>query len=772
MRHDSRQSVRMKSFRLGLIVAIALAGLLGSALWVMAQSALPAQEQPAQAQPAEASSIQQIVLFVTATVGTNANACATTTTTQVRANTTVYYCFRVHNMDDESLTVHNLRTSRGLNRVVSLTVASNTTQEVFFATTNFTDATAVDVTNFITWTAQTPSNQQFVATSRAHIDIVNPSVNVVKTVGQDLATCPTTRTTRVPSGQSAAFCISIQNTGDITLTRHTINDQPLSLIATFNYTLAPQQTLNVVQNNLQQLGITGSLQRTGLTSAFANNVTYTGFGVNNIQATGASTATVEIGNTTVRMTKTVSTEPEDCSKSSTITLNPGTRVYYCVIIENTGAVTLTQHQLTENYLSIDVKFDYPLPPRGKLFVTNDFLARANQPIVFGPFEVHPKYGSNDVIENTMSYRGSSPEGFVVTTSAGATVIYPNTPTHTPTDRPDPTSTSTPGPTNTPTFTPIPQTPTPTLTPTFTPVTPSPTPTRSYAISLLQTPTPRSQVAGIPGSPEQQPGQLPTVDPNLPTPFPGQPLPGQDPVLATATQIAIDATTTVVAATTTAIAATATAAQLAIDSAQATALAETQVIVPDSPLPTPTVDPSLPQEGGSSGLPVAPGLETPTALPTETPTATSTLVVITEPAMPGADLTVLPPVVTAVVGSETPGVVVLVVTNTPEAGQLLPAGQRPIDYPTPTHTPDFVMAAARTFDVAVTTFGWLWFLVGSLIFFVTAGVVAGLFFRQSEASRFDLPEPDYWLEEEPTAGDPRTPSPREPRPDDEWPANLP
>lgn len=764
----------MKSFRLGLIVAIALAGLLGSALWVMAQSALPAQEQPAQEQPAEVSSIQAVGLLVTATVGIAQNVCAPTTSVQVRANTTVFYCFKVRNTGvsgDESLTVHNVRTSRGLNRDVSISVAPNSTQEVFFAGTVLTDATAVDVTNFITWTAQTPSNQQFVATSRARIDIVNPSVNVVKTVGQDLATCPTTRTTRVPSGQSASFCISIQNTGDITLTRHTINDQPLSLVATFNYTLAPQQTLNIVQNNLQQLGITGSLQRTGLTSAFANNVTYTGFGVNNIQATGASTATVDIGNTTVRMTKTVSTEPEDCSKSSTITLNPGTRVYYCVIIENTGAVTLTHHELTENYLSIDVKFDYPLPPREKLFVTNDFLARNNQPIVFGPFEVHPKYGSNDVIENTMNYRGSSPEGFVVATSAGATVIYPNTPTNTPTDRPDPTSTPTPGPTNTPTFTPIPQSPTPTLTPTFTPETPSPTPTRSYAISLLQTPTPRSQVAGIPGGnplDQQQLPPTPTIDPNLPTPFPGQLPPGQDPVLATATQIAVDATTTAVAATTTAIAATATAAQFAIDSAQATALAETQVIVPDSPLPTPTIDPSLPQEGGSSGLPVVPGLETPTAIPTATPP----LVVSIETPMPGADLTVLPPVVTAVVGTETPGVVVLVVTNTPETGQALSEGQRPIEYPTPTHTPDFVMAAARTFDTAVTTLGWLWFLVGSLIFFVTAGVVAGLFFRQSEKSRFSLPEADYWLEEEPPAGDPRTPSQRESRPDDEWPADLP
>ena len=104
--------------------------------------------------------------------------------------------------------------------------------------------------------------------------------------------------------------------------------------------------------------------------------------------------------------------------------------------------------------------------------------------------------------------------------------------------------------------------------------------------------------------------------------------------------------------------------------------------------------------------------------------------------------------------------------------LLPEGQRPIVTPTPTATPDFVMAAARTFDIAVTTMGWLWFLVGSLVFFVTAGVVTGLFFRQSEASRYELPEPDFWLEEEPQAGSRRPLSPKGEDGADEWPADLP
>jgi hypothetical protein len=254
---------------------------------------------------------------------------------------------------------------------------------------------------------------------------------------------------------------------------------------------------------------------------------------------------------------------------------------------------------------------------------------------------------------------------------------------------------------------------------------------------------------------------------------------QEPALATATQIAIDAT---------AAAATATASQLAIDSVASTAIAQSQAPLPglppfDSPVATPTIGPDFSQEGDQSGLPIAPTPETP-LLPGVEATATvdvslsPTGSVLVESAdatpIPGdGTLTVMPPIVTVLVATETPVVALLVVTNTPDpAVALLPDSQRPIVYPTPTATADYVMAAARTFDVAVTTLGWLWFLVGSLVFFVTAGVVAGLFFRQSEVNRYELPDPDYWLEEEPQADRPRTSPGSGQSVDDDWPADLP
>ncbi len=648
----------MKSVQLGLIVAIALVALLGSAFWVMAQSAPPDPVPTTAADDAatvEVSAIQAVGLLVTQTVGTIQNECANSNTVQVRANTTVYYCYTLHHtgiQGDEPLTFHNLRTSRGVNRdLESLTLNPGEVTNTISKNFSFTDSSDVDVTNFITWTARpADGDPQQIVNSRANIDVVNPSINVIATIGQTRDSCPSAQSLRIPSGQAVAFCIRVTNQGDITFTNYSlVANAPLNINAPFNRDLAPGATLEILPSNMASFGInSGSLERTNITGAASNTFTLTARTRSNLSVTGTSSAAVDVGNATALLLKTVSTVPEDCSKSNTIQIPPGTRVYYCVVIQNTGVVTLTSHRLLEPNLSIDVRFDYPLRPGESLTVTNDFLGRNNLPIVFGPFEVDPKFGSNNVIGNTMNYNGSSPDGFPASSSANTSVTYPPTPTNTHTPRPpDPTATPTPGPTNTPTVTPIPPSPTPTLTPTFTPITPSPTPTRSYAISLLETPTPRGQIGGIPGEPQQ--------------------LPVQDPAIATATQIAVEATAT-------AIAAEATAFQLAIENATATAIAETQATLPppppDSPLATPTVEL---------------GLDAPTSLPTET--------LPVETPRPGADITVLPPLITVVVGTETPAVVVLVVTSTPDGGEALSQGQRPIVYPTPTATPDFVMVAS-------------------------------------------------------------------------------
>lgn len=124
----------------------------------------------------------------------------------------------------------------------------------------------------------------------------------------------------------------------------------------------------------------------------------------------------------------------------------------------------------------------------------------------------------------------------------------------------------------------------------------------------------------------------------------------------------------------------------------------------------------------------------------------------------------------------PTEVVIVVTATPtaEGGALAPGGptQRPIEPPTiaPNNGGSPNNALERSFfvqvlDSAGATLALLWFLGGSVLFFVTAGVLAGLAFRDKERARYELD----------TDGDQTafTPQALPPQNDEEdWPESLP
>jgi hypothetical protein len=80
------------------------------------------------------------------------------------------------------------------------------------------------------------------------------------------------------------------------------------------------------------------------------------------------------------------------------------------------------------------------------------------------------------------------------------------------------------------------------------------------------------------------------------------------------------------------------------------------------------------------------------------------------------------------------------------------------------------------DTTLAAAGWIWFVAGSLVFFVTAGIVAGLSFRHQERARYHLAQSDdEELTTSPSASS--QPSKRRTRPtdnedEDNWPASLP
>jgi hypothetical protein len=106
----------------------------------------------------------------------------------------------------------------------------------------------------------------------------------------------------------------------------------------------------------------------------------------------------------------------------------------------------------------------------------------------------------------------------------------------------------------------------------------------------------------------------------------------------------------------------------------------------------------------------------------------------------------------------------------EEGSLLglPPADRPIEV-APTSSPDAFGVIGSVISSMASVAAWLWFLCGSLIFFVVAGIVGGLLFSQRERHRYYL----YRVEpEESPLLEVIEPSKPERRDDDIWPASLP
>lgn len=672
----------MKAIRLGLGLAAGYLALLWLALSVPAQAAPIPQSgagvlNSSAAPSPEAVISQQSTLVLTATVGSSPTTCGITRTLQVRRDTVVYPCFAVENRGVITLSLHRIASQRQgvITDSLPLTLGPGAATNTLGLGLVLTDVTSFDVTDLVTWTARTLTpTQLFTATDRFTIDVITPTLSIYKTVGIDRTTCPATQNLRVPTGSTVYYCLRVENQGDEAFTRHELVDAALNLDATLIYTVPPGATWVITSGVLADLGVNGSLlQRANVNAPFTNTVTLTSSTASGLSARAASTATIDVGTTTVVFTKTVGTEPEVCSHTANMSLPLGTPLYYCVSILNTGVVTLTRHSLSEPNLAIDITFDYPLPPGELLTITNRVLTETlGQLAVFGPFNYSGAYPA--VVNNSMTYSATSTEGDGVTSSAATQVNPPPTATPTHTPAPRPANTNTPFPTNTPgpTNTPIPPTPSPT--PTFTPETPTATPTRSYAVSALATPTPT-------------------------------------PLSQAAAQ------------------ATAEAAMMATATMQSS-MAQTDPLSPDVALMTGTPDASAPISPLPGGQPDAAAL----AVAAEE---------LSEEAMNGEGV---PPVETAVPISSTeatPPVVVIVVTEPPDPpdGSLDPL--RPVVPPTPTPTPDYLLAAATAIDAMVAAAGWIWFLTGSLIFFLTAGVVAGFFLRYQGVEHFEL-EP--WADE--------------------------
>lgn len=177
------------------------------------------------------------------------------------------------------------------------------------------------------------------AANRARDLLLDPRINLVKTVNTTPGTCPGANSITVLPGTPVNYCYQVTNTGSVTLTLHTLTDNKLGVLIPVNTPILLPPAASYTFSTTAV--ITQSVVNTGNWTADD--------GLGNI-AVDNDNASVTVLMPTITLTKTVSDIPETCALIDEITVITGSSVTYCYEIENTGAVTVTSHTLFDDAL--------------------------------------------------------------------------------------------------------------------------------------------------------------------------------------------------------------------------------------------------------------------------------------------------------------------------------------------------------------------------------------------------------------------------------------
>ena len=220
-------------------------------------------------------------------------------------------------------------------------------------------------------------------------DAVGLTIN--KTVGTDANVCATTDSIQVDAGTRVTYCYLVTNTGDETLTTHTLVDDQLgTLLNNFPYNLAPSASVFLTTTLI-------------IDSSVTNTATWTGWTARGVSTQHSDSATVTVIQPSLSLEKTVGTDASTCATTDTIEVDTGTLVTYCYLVTNTGSLPLNEHTLVDDQLGTLLNnFPYSLAPSASVFLT------ATRTI-------------NSSVTNTATWNASTPGGQPASDNDTATV---------------------------------------------------------------------------------------------------------------------------------------------------------------------------------------------------------------------------------------------------------------------------------------------------------------------------------------------------------------
>jgi uncharacterized repeat protein (TIGR01451 family) len=190
------------------------------------------------------------------TVGLDPNTCATTDSVTVLPGTDVTYCYSVFNSGDITLTVHDLVDSELGALLDGFVYDLAPGASAYLTETATIDE---DTENTATWTAWMDEVFYAEATDTAFVEVIEPAIELVKTVGLDPNVCATTDVITVPVGTDVTYCFTVMNTGDVTLTVHNLVDSELgNLLIGYGYDLGPGESVYITETATATADVTNT----------------------------------------------------------------------------------------------------------------------------------------------------------------------------------------------------------------------------------------------------------------------------------------------------------------------------------------------------------------------------------------------------------------------------------------------------------------------------------------------------------------------------------
>lgn len=196
-------------------------------------------------------------ITLTKTVGVDPLTCSTSSTLTVPISTVVYYCYQVENTSDVVLPFHQLFDDDfaqpiipdGFEYELQPDEVINTVEMGIPAVRTITET----VTNVAQWQSYVDDDLYAQDIATATVTVVTPQITLNMRAGRDDG-CNGSNPFPGFVGTPYSWCVTLSNTGEITLSEHAINVPYLSLAMTRTETLVPGASLTITRAEESALG--------------------------------------------------------------------------------------------------------------------------------------------------------------------------------------------------------------------------------------------------------------------------------------------------------------------------------------------------------------------------------------------------------------------------------------------------------------------------------------------------------------------------------------